>query len=71
MRGHDVCCRLLGVIHGNHAFRRFKDQIATHNLWKKWDGFRREALAEIVRDWCEEEGIVLTARQKQSAGRGG
>jgi hypothetical protein len=62
---------LLGVIHGNHAFRRFKDQIATHNLWKEWAVFRRGALAEIVRDWCEEEGIILTVRQKQSAEHGG
>jgi hypothetical protein len=45
-------------------------RIATHNLWKEWDVFRREALAEIVRDWCEEEGIILTAGQKQSAGHG-
>jgi len=71
VRRDDIRERLLGVIHGNQAFRRFKDQIAAHNLWKEWNGFRREALAEIVRDWCEEEGIVLTARPKQSAGHGG
>jgi Uncharacterised protein family (UPF0158) len=71
LRRDDLRERPLGVIHGNHAFRRFKDQIATHNLWKEWDGFRRQALAEIVRDWCEEEGIVPTVRQKQSAGHGG
>ena len=68
LRRDDIRERLLGVIHGNHAFRRFKDQIATHDLWKEWDGFRRQALAEIVRDWCEEEGIVLTVRQKQTPG---
>lgn len=71
LRRDDIRESLLGAIHGNHAFRRFKDQIATHNLRKEWDGFRRQALAEIVRDWCEEEGIVLTVRQKQSAGHGG
>ena len=71
LRREDIRESLLGAIHGNHAFRRFKDQIATHNLGKEWDGFRRQALAEIVRDWCEEEGIVLTIRQKQSAGHGG
>jgi hypothetical protein len=60
----DIRERLLGVIRGNQAFRRFKDQIATYSLWKEWNAFRREALAEIVRDWCEEEGIVLTVRQK-------
>jgi hypothetical protein len=71
VRRDDIRERLLGVIHGNQAFRRFKDQIAAHNLWKEWDGFRRQALADIVRDWCEEEGIVLTVRQKHSAGHGG
>lgn len=69
LRRDDIRERLLGAIHGDHAFRRFKDQIATHNLWKEWNGFRRQALAEIVRDWCAEEGIVLTVRQ-QSAGHG-
>jgi hypothetical protein len=71
VRRDDIREKLLGVIHGNQAFRRFKDQIATHNLWKEWNGFRRQALAEIVRDWCEEEGIVLTVRQKQSSGHEG
>jgi hypothetical protein len=71
VRRDDIRERLLGVIHGNHAFRRFKDRIATHNLWKEWDGFRREALAEILRDWCEEEGIILTVRRKESSGHGG
>ena len=71
LRRDDIRESLFGVIHGNHAFRRFKDQIAAHNLWKEWDNFRRQALAEIVRDWCEEESIVLTVRQKRSAEDGG
>jgi hypothetical protein len=70
VRRDDIREKLLGAIHGNQAFRRFKDQIAAHNLWKEWDGFRRQALVEIVRDWCEEEDIVLTVRQKQSPGDG-
>ncbi len=57
---------LLGVIRGDHAFRRFKDQIATHNMWDQWNGFRRNAFEEIVRDWCEENAITLTVRPKQS-----
>jgi hypothetical protein len=62
---------LLGAIHGNHAFRRFKDEIANHNMWDQWNRFRRHAFEEIVRDWCEENSITLTARQKQSAQREG
>lgn len=57
---------LLGVIHGNHPFRRFKDQIATHNMWDQWNQFRRQAFEEIVKDWCDENEITLTVRQKQS-----
>ena len=63
----DIRATLLGAIHGNHAFRRFKDQIANHNLWDQWNRFRRHAFEEIVRDWCEENSITLTVRQKQSA----
>jgi Uncharacterised protein family (UPF0158) len=50
---------LVNAVHGNHAFRKFKDQIASHNLWKPWNQFRRSALEEILRPWCEENGITL------------
>ena len=65
----NIRATLLGAIRGNHAFRRFKDQVATHNMWDQWNRFRRNAFEEIVRDWCEENGINLTVRQKQSAQR--
>ena len=35
---------LLHAIHGNHPFRRFKDQIANHDLWEEWNRFRRQRL---------------------------
>jgi hypothetical protein len=63
----DIRGNLLRAIQGSHAFRRFKDQIANHNLWEEWNQFRRQAFGEIVRDWCEENGITLTVRQEQSA----
>jgi hypothetical protein len=62
---------LLGAIHGHHPFRRFKDQIANHNMWEDWNRFRRHAFEEIARDWCEENGITVSVRQKQSAQREG
>jgi hypothetical protein len=58
---------LLRAVQGNHPFRRFKDQIANHNLWEDWNQFRRHAFGEIIRDWSEENGIILTARQQQTA----
>lgn len=62
---------LLGAIHGGHAFRRFKDQIANHNLWDEWNRYRRQAFAEILRDWCEENDIILTIRPERQAQSGG
>jgi hypothetical protein len=62
-----VRAALLNAVQGNHAFRRFKDQIATHGLWEDWNRFRRHAFGEIIRDWSEENGIILTARQAQTA----
>jgi Uncharacterised protein family (UPF0158) len=58
---------LLAAIQGSHPFRRFKDQIANHNLWEEWNRFRRQAFGEILREWCEENGISITVRQKQTA----
>jgi Uncharacterised protein family (UPF0158) len=58
---------LLRAVQGNHPFRRFKDQIANHNLWENWNQFRRHAFGEIIRDWSEENGIILTVRQQQAA----
>lgn len=67
----NIRATLLGAIRGNHAFRRFKDQIASHHMWDQWNRFRRHAFEEIARDWCEENDITLTVRQKQSAQKEG
>jgi Uncharacterised protein family (UPF0158) len=66
----DLRATLLQAIQGSHAFRRFKDQIANHNLRDEWNRFRRQAFGEILREWCEENGIILTVRQEQSARSG-
>jgi Uncharacterised protein family (UPF0158) len=62
-----VRAALLKAVQGNHAFRRFRDEIATHGLWEDWNRFRRQAFGEIIRDWSEENDITLTARQPQTA----
>jgi hypothetical protein len=62
----DIRNRFLGVIHGNHAFRRFKDKIADFDMSEEWNRFRRAAFEEIIRDWCEENGIALAVQQKQA-----
>ncbi len=63
----NIRATLLRVIQGSHPFRRFKEQIANHNLWGEWNRFRRQAFGEILREWCEENGISITVRQKQTA----
>jgi hypothetical protein len=71
VKADNIRATLLGAIRGSHAFRRFKDQIAHHNMWDQWDRFRRHAFGVIVRDWCEENSITLAVRQKQLAQREG
>jgi hypothetical protein len=36
---------------------------------EEWNSFRRQAFGEIMREWCEENGIRLAVKEKQSAGR--
>jgi Uncharacterised protein family (UPF0158) len=69
IKPEDTKAALLRSIHGGHAFRRFKDDIAHFDLWDAWNRFRRQAFEEIMRDWCEENGINLAVPQKQSARR--
>jgi hypothetical protein len=69
IKQEDVRAALLRSIHGGHAFRRFKDCVAHFDLWDTWNRFRRQAFAEIMRDWCQENGINLAVPQKQSARR--
>jgi hypothetical protein len=49
---------LLDAIHGTGAFRHFKSAIRRHELESAWYSFRDEALQEIARDWCDENGIA-------------
>ena len=63
----DIRAALLKAVQGNHPFRRFKDQIANNNLWDDWNHFRFHAFGEIIRDWSEENGVILTRRQEQTA----
>ncbi len=49
---------LLNAIHGSGAFRYFKDTLRRHRIEKEWYAFRSEALAEIARDWCEENQVA-------------
>jgi hypothetical protein len=62
MKREDIRATLLQAVQGSHAFRRFKDQIANYNLWDEWNRFRRQKFEKILREWCEENGIILTSK---------
>ncbi|HSW44121.1 MAG TPA: UPF0158 family protein [Phycisphaerae bacterium] len=51
--------RLLGVIRGSGAFRRFKNAIRDFGLEKQWYEYRDEAIKEEVIGWCEAYGIAF------------
>jgi len=49
----DVKDDLLNAIHGNGAFRYFKDKISQYGLREDWFDFRDKEFAEIAKRWCE------------------
>jgi hypothetical protein len=49
---------LLNAIHGAGAFRYFKDILRRRGIEKKWFEFREQALKDIAREWCEDEGVA-------------
>ena len=49
---------LQNAIHGAGAFRYFKETLRRRGIEKKWFEFREEALKQIAREWCEDEGIA-------------
>jgi len=49
---------LLSVaLDGKGAFRRFRDVLHRVGLTKEWEVFRRNAYADIVREWCNDNKI--------------
>jgi len=66
---NDTRATFLRSIRGSHVFRRFKDQLTNFGLWDEWHRFRRQAFGDIMREWCEENGITLAVPQKQSLRR--
>lgn len=48
---------LLNAIHGNGAFRMFKDKISQHGVRQDWFDYKRERFAEIAKRWCEKHDL--------------
>ena len=63
-----VRVKFVDSIRGSGAFRRFKQQLTHFGLWNEWNTFRREAFGHFMREWCEENGIILAPLKEQSPG---
>jgi len=47
------------AISGRGAFRYFKDTIHRYGVAEKWYAFKEEALKEIAREWCKDNGLEV------------
>lgn len=54
--------RLLRLIKGSGAFKRFKDGISSLGIDEDWYKFKRGKLEEFAIEWLEENGILLVDR---------
>ena len=52
--------KLLDLIRGSSAFRRFKNFIDHKGIVKDWYAFRESALKEIASEFLEEANIPFT-----------
>ena len=65
--------RLWDSLHGPKAFRRFKDTVSHYDLRDAWNRYHDDRLAEIAREWAEENNVPLvedpppTKRKKQNS----
>ena len=51
--------RIWNDLHRSGAFRRFRDHVYRYEILDAWFRFRDERLAEIAREWAEDNQIVL------------
>jgi hypothetical protein len=57
--------RLLNAIHGRGAFRYFKDLAEQYHLLEDWYAFQENAHFDIAREWCEENGLEYTEKNRR------
>ncbi|MEZ6126230.1 MAG: UPF0158 family protein [Planctomycetaceae bacterium] len=57
--------QLLNAVHGDRAFRRFKDTVFELGLRDEWYGFRKAALEQIAIRWLDRNNIPW-ARDRQA-----
>ena len=57
--------RLLSAIHGNGAFRRFKQSVYDLGLEDEWFKFKDTCYEEIAIEWLDSEGILWTRTRNE------
>ena len=65
-----VRTELQNAMHGQRAFRRFKDTLLARDLMDSWHIYRRNAFEEILRAWCKENGVTLIPRPENPVEQG-
>jgi hypothetical protein len=45
------------ALEGKGAFRRFKDTLDRVGIAEEWYAYKRLAYIELVREWCDENGL--------------
>ena len=56
----ETCSRLSRVMHGQGAFRRFKDTVINMGLDNDWCKWRDDSYRKMAVEWCEEHEIEYT-----------
>lgn len=54
------------ALNGRGAFRRFKDLLHGLDLAEEWYSFKHDAYIEIVKDWCDQNGIEYSVPSGKS-----
>jgi hypothetical protein len=57
----------LSMMFGRGAFRHFKDLATEFGIIEEWYAFRKDALREIAREWCAENGIAYLDKRRTRA----
>ena len=52
--------KLLAVIKGKGAFRRFRDMVADLGIQDEWNRFEHQQFEDLAVEWLEAEGIPFT-----------
>ncbi len=65
----EAAARLHDAIHGNGAFRRFKDAVHSLGLAERWYSYKADSYRRLAVQWCQENGIEWESEDKSASPR--